>query len=114
MRIRAEWGRPRQVARKMALIAQYHRARIDAAGGHGSLDDRTWDDLNMDAVFAAIDRTESTVGQQRLYHRLRSAPIAADRSAFESLAVRLASQQALRERAQLALARLQDRWGYEL
>ena len=68
----------------------------------------------MDAVFAAIDRTESTVGQQRLYHRLRSAPVAADRDAFESLAVRMASQRALRERAQMRLARLQDPWGYEL
>ena len=113
-RIRAEWGRPRHRGRKMALIAQYHRAQIVATGEPGWLDDRTWDDLNMDAVFAAIDRTESTVGQQRLYHRLRSAPIAADVGALESLAVRMASDRALRERAQMALARVQDPWGYEL
>ena len=114
MRIRAEWGRPRPSKRNLAAIAQYHHARIHAAGGHGSLDDRTWEDLNLDAVFAALDRTESTVGQQLLYHRLRSAPIAADRNAFEALAVRMASDTAVRERAQVALAHLQDPGGYDL
>ncbi|MEO8258043.1 MAG: hypothetical protein ABI868_11910 [Acidobacteriota bacterium] len=113
-RIRAEWGRPRRVARNMPLIAHYHRAEVAAAGGHGSLDDRTWDDLDMDAVFAAIDRTESTIGQQRLYHRLRSGPIAVDREALESLVMRLAAQPALRERAQAVLARIRDPWGYQL
>ena len=57
----------------MASIAGSHHPCVDVAGGRGSLDDRAWDNLDMDAVFAAIDRTESTVGQQRLYHRLRSA-----------------------------------------
>jgi hypothetical protein len=98
----------------MAAIAQYHQARIHAPGGHGSLDDRTWNDLELDAVFAVVDRTESTVGQQLLYHRLRSAPVAADREAFEALAVRMASDKAVRERAQVALSHLQDPWGYDL
>jgi hypothetical protein len=49
-----------------------------------------------------------------LYHRLRSAPLAADRDAFEVLAVRMASDTAVRERAQVALARLRDAWGYDL
>ena len=40
----------------------------------GSLDERTWVDLNLDDVFAAIDRTQSTLGQHALYHRLRTAP----------------------------------------
>jgi MutS domain V len=70
--------------------------------------------LNLDAVFAAIDRTESTVGQQLLYHRLRCAPVASDRDAFEALAVRMATDRAIRERAQVALAHLQDPWGYHL
>jgi hypothetical protein len=113
-RIRAEWGRPRPGTRKLAAIAEYHRIRIQAAGGHGSLDERTWDDLNLDAVFAALDRTESTVGQQLLYHRLRSAPLAADSDAFEALAVRMAKDTVVRERAQVALAHLQDPWGYDL
>jgi MutS domain V len=49
-----------------------------------------------------------------LYHRLRSAPVAADRDAFEALAVRMASDTAARERAQVALAHLQDPGGYDL
>ena len=37
-----------------------------------ALDDRTWRDLNLDDVFAALDRTVSTLGQHALYYRLRT------------------------------------------
>ena len=36
------------------------------------LDDRTWRDLGMDAVFAQIDRCRSVLGRQVLYRRLRT------------------------------------------
>jgi hypothetical protein len=63
--------------RDLNLIAEYHRSRVTGRppdhARFASLDDRTWSDLDMDAVFASLDRTESTLGQQALYHRLRSA-----------------------------------------
>ena len=75
-RLRVSWGHPIERERQMGAIAASHRARLAYAGSGESLDTRTWDDLNLDAVFAAIDRTESTLGQHALYHRLRTAPIA--------------------------------------
>ena len=48
-------------------ISIYHRLR-----GGGGIDARTWDDLNLDDVFASIDNTTSAVGRQYLYHRLRT------------------------------------------
>jgi hypothetical protein len=133
--LRVSWGRPRTRARAFDAIAEYHRSRI--AGSHvgvggvtaspsdsisasdrpdapASLDDRTWSDLNLDAVFATIDRTESTLGQQALYHRLRSAPVADHLDAFDALVERMRTDAAAREQAQLTLARLQDPAGYDL
>lgn len=111
-RVRAEWGRPLVRRRKTDAIADYHRSL--AAAGSPSLDDRTWSDLDLDAVFAAVDRTESTLGQQALYHRLRTSPAADNLSAFDALATRFADDVPARERAQVVLSRLQDPAGYDL
>src|SRR5262245_42774151 len=72
LRIRSQWGRPRDRQRDIEAIADLFRSyEVDLA----ALDDRTWRDLLLDDVFAHLDRTESTVGQQVLYKRLRSAPV---------------------------------------
>jgi hypothetical protein len=108
-RIRADWGRPIERDRDLAAIASYHRA---VAAPDGSMDQRTWSDLDLDAVFAVLDRTQSSMGQQLLYHRLRSVSGPASLEAFESLMVRLTHDIALRERCQLALAPLASASGY--
>jgi hypothetical protein len=112
--IRDRWGSPVVRIRKLDAIAESHRSRAAEAGTDVSLDDRTWDDLDLDAVFVALDRTESTLGQHALYHRLRTAPVANQLDAFEALVSRLSADEPARERAQLALARLQDPRGYDL
>ena len=96
-----------------------HRLAFEQSGEFGrigcdALDDRTWEDLNLDAVAAAIDRTTSTLGQEALYHRLRTTPSARQRATFEALIGRFTADPAARERAQLALGRLQDKHGYDL
>ena len=73
-RIRAAWGGPIRRTHKLDAISEWHRARARAQDHNGFLDDRTWTDLNLDDVFRACDRTESTLGQSALYHRLRAAP----------------------------------------
>jgi hypothetical protein len=99
----------------MDAIRASHRSRLDAfAASESSLDDRTWDDLNLDDVFDIVDRTESTLGQHALYHRLRSAPVGDHLETFDALAARMTADSAGRERAQMALARLQDLNGYDL
>jgi len=112
-RLRAEWGQPVRRERRMDAMAASHRSRLSAAAS-GSLDARTWADLDMDAVFAALDRTASTLGQHALYHRLRTAPVAPHLDAFDALVDRLDADRGWRERAQIALSRLRDPHGYDL
>jgi hypothetical protein len=75
-KLRDEWGSAKSRDRDISLIATYSRALTDrdTPGGktHAALDDRTWSDLDLDRVFAFVDRTESVVGRELLYHRLRS------------------------------------------
>ena len=74
--LKADWGTPVKRPRNMAAIAASHRSRRSSVTQPGdALDDRTWDDLNLDDVFAAWDRTESTLGQHALYYRLRTTPL---------------------------------------
>ncbi len=112
-RLRDAWGTPAARPHKMDAILASHRSRA-AAFGDTCLDDRTWADLNLDAIFESCDRTESTLGQHALYHRLRGAPTGAHLDAFEAIVTRFTEDADARERAQLALARLQDPHGYDL
>jgi len=54
----------------MELIATAHRYRADESTL--VVDERTWQDLDLDGVFARVDRTISGPGAQMLYHRLRT------------------------------------------
>jgi hypothetical protein len=113
-RIRATWAKPIDHTRPMAALAESHASRIDVTGGAASVDQRTWTDLNLDDVFVAIDRTTSTLGQHALYHRLRTASPADQLEIFESLTEGFRSDTRMRERAQVALDRLQDPQGYDV
>ncbi len=109
-RIRDEWGRPRDVPADMESVAAFFRSRPPAQ----SLDDRTWKDLLLDDVFAFADRTQSSIGQQMLYCRLRLAQPLASLNAFDVLMMRVAADTPLRERAQMALAKLRHPSGHQL
>lgn len=111
--IRTNWGQPTARARKLDAIAEYHRSIVLANGSGRSLDERTWTDLNLDQVFESIDRTESTLGQQALYHRLRRQE-AGDLEEFELLVERMTTDVGTRERIQLVLAGLRDADSYDL
>lgn len=108
-RLRSEWGGPRERSRDMDAIADLFRSQEPV---RIAVDDRTASDLLIDDVFAWLDRTESCVGQQVLYRRLRSTPHALD--AFDALVERVSENASQRERAQAALARLQDSSAYYL
>lgn len=112
--LRAAWGRPVDRERRVETILASHRSRMAAIPSGGSLDDRTWDDLNLDDVFAAIDHCESTLGQHALYHRMRTAPVADHLEPFEALVTLFQRDAGLRERAQTVLSRLRDPHGYDL
>jgi MutS domain V len=113
LEIRRTWGESIARERRLDAIAASHAERC-AALGTRALDDRTWADLDLDDVFVALDRTTSTLGQHALYHRLRTAPVGDHLDEFETLVERLRGDDAARERAQLALSRLQDPHGYDI
>lgn len=43
-----------------------------SAKGEYTIDNQTWDDLNMDKVYSKLDRTYSSVGEEILYSMLRN------------------------------------------
>src|SRR5262245_60553554 len=102
---RADWGKPRDRDRRMDAITSAYRSRRAHVHEPGSLDDRTWADLDLDAVFRAIDRTSSTLGQAALYCRLHAAPVSPDLGGFEALVARMTTDASARERVQIGLAR---------
>ena len=113
--IRSRWGRGWQRTYEFGAIASSHASRLAVSPSQYSLDNRTWHDLNLDDVFAAIDHTTSTLGQHALYHRLRTLPAAAhDNTEFETLTTLVANQPSVRESAQLAVSHLQDTHGYDV
>ena len=69
-RLLREWGRPSEDEygiEKLQTVAEYFRAHENDQ----SIDDITWNDLDMDTVFALINHTQSASGAEYLYHMLR-------------------------------------------
>jgi hypothetical protein len=91
----------------MNRAAAYHTRRPDGARA-GALDDRTWQDLDLDEVFCTLDRTESEPGRQYLYHLLRTPEVSSEPlERRERLLGRLASDAALTKRIRTPLSRLE-------
>lgn len=68
--LRKEYGsfQDRQYsAEDLDRIARYHLGRQR----EWDIDDITWNDLGMDSIFARIDRTQSSAGEEYLYAMLR-------------------------------------------
>lgn len=55
----------------IALTAAYHES-LPAEDRVDSLDDRSWQDLDLDEVFLTLDHAVSEPGRQYLYHLLRT------------------------------------------
>lgn len=71
-RLKNEWGKPgkREHSREeYDNILHYFR---DTFEEKNDIDDITWNDLNMDAVFNTINTTNSSIGQEYLYKTLRT------------------------------------------
>lgn len=104
------FGSPMDRDRDVDRAAAWFRGRRDAGLAGGAVDDRTWNDLDMDAVWAALDRTASQIGAQVLYDRLRrpGAHIG-DVPAFDAAVQRLGSDANVRARVTRELLRL-DGW----
>lgn len=110
-RRRAEWGHVVDTDRDYPSLVDFHHARKDDGP---SIDDRTWEDLHLDAVFTVLDRTETPIGQQALYHRLRTPFVGPTLTSFDAMVNLMGEKTAERERAQVALAPLRHPTVYNL
>jgi DNA mismatch repair ATPase MutS len=66
--LRSQWGKSVDKFRNIDLIAAYHNLLSPTI--EEFVDEKTWNDLEFDSIFAKIDRNLSGVGQQYLYHLL--------------------------------------------
>lgn len=79
-----------------------HRSATD---GEGLLPDKTWDDLNGEALFERVDRTSSAIGRQYLYSLLRYDRVSDVRRCKE-VVDGFAADKALREEVRRVLRKL--------
>jgi DNA mismatch repair ATPase MutS len=113
-RLEAAWHQPAARSHHFPLVARYYD-HVQHEPAYHRLPDQTWEDMNGDLLFGLLDATVSPVGQQCLYHRLRS-PLAdeAPLHEFDAAANLLAQQPVARGQALLALDRLTAHEAYYL
>lgn len=68
------WGQPKtDEYYNFDLINKYFEHNLaDDTSAYQHISDKIWDDLDMQTVFCCLDRTTSKIGQQYLYHKLRT------------------------------------------
>ncbi|SDY66601.1 MutS-related protein [Hymenobacter psychrophilus] len=105
-RLEAAWQQPAARASHFPWVARYYN-HVQHEPAYHRLPDQTWEDLNGELLFELLDATVSRVGQQCLYHRLRS-PLADEATLheFAAAATLLAQQPGARGQALLALDQL--------
>lgn len=93
-------------------IEQYF-AGSDKSDVYQTITDRTYKDLDLDEVFMFADRTVSKVGQQYLYHVLRTIPLESGRSDnFEKLLSAFEEKPELKDTVVCLLFRLSKNEAY--
>ena len=94
------------VRRDYEWIPLYFQCRQSDDPLSDTVDDRTWDDLEMDQVFARMDRTVSIVGRQYLYAMLRiykKDPFGREMQRLNALYSIFRTDEDLREKIQMTL-----------
>jgi len=67
--IRDNWGKEAKSTRDYDSMSSFFAEEYKT---EDSIDDNTWEDLNMNEIFSRLDRTYSTVGENSLYGLLRN------------------------------------------
>ena len=113
-RLEAAWHQPAAHSPYFSLVARYYD-HVQHEPAYQRLPDQTWADLNGELLFGLLDATVSPVGQQCLYHRLRS-PLAdeAPLHEFDAAATLLVQDPVARGHALLALDKLTAHEAYYL
>jgi DNA mismatch repair ATPase MutS len=101
--LRTVWGKPVDKYRNFELIASYSNL-LNPPGDESFVDEKTWNDLDLNSFFAKIDRNISAIGQQYLYYMLHK--YESDEKLLKKrfeLILYLKNNQSLRESIQLNL-----------
>ena len=102
-KLREEWANPEEKWRDYSKIKQLLLLTTDQ-NQKGLIDDKTWHDLGMNAVFESVDVAQSEIGQQKLYKNMHLLEESDERLQKKyKLAVKLKDEQHLRESLQVAL-----------
>lgn len=76
-RLQKSFGEIKNDSFNFDLIEKYFRKK-DASKAYHVLSDKTCNDLDFNELFKYLDRTNSKIGQQYLYHKLRTIPSETD------------------------------------
>ena len=108
--IKKQWGKPKNTHRNFKLIAAYL-----TESKNSKISANTAIDLDLDDLFAYIDRTNSKPGQQYLYKKLHSPEISEEYfDLLEQRITHINQYQSLRELAELELSALNNTNAYYL
>ena len=105
--IRDNWSKPIDRFRNLDLISLFHENVKN--NDENLVDENTWIDLNFDDIFALVDRSNSPIGQQYLYHILHK--YESDPDLLNNrlqLAEQLKKDSELREKLQLELIKIDE------
>jgi len=103
------FGKLKSESFDMEQIETYFRKK-DHSNAFQVLSDKTCKDLDFQELYLFIDRTNSKIGQQFLYNRLRTIPLHSNEiTGFETLIEKFANEPDFRVNIQSELARLNDR-----
>lgn len=112
-KIRSEWGMEINRKRDFNLISLFFRLNDNT--DYELVDDTTWSDLNMDDFFSKIDRTNTPIGSQYLYQRMRTyEPDIGTLNKQYELYRFLSNNDKIREEIQLILSKLDTRNSFYL
>ncbi|MDM8160875.1 hypothetical protein QUH73_13710 [Labilibaculum sp. K2S] len=110
--LKASFGKLKDKSYNFELIEKYFRNK-DHSASFQELSDKTCNDLDFDELFMFLDRTNSKVGQQYLYNRLRVIPIDSKNVELdEELINQFATDSNFRLQIQTELTKLNHREAY--
>jgi len=105
--LRKKWGVAESRLRNFSELHAHFKKTQAGDDNKYVLDDRTWNDLDMDLVYAQIDRTMTIPGELALYSLLRRPLFNKEELDKRSCLINLFSQeQDIREKYQVALSKL--------
>jgi hypothetical protein len=107
-RLRNDWGKEQDRKRVFPMIESLYQYRQSSPQEDAApLDDQTWNDLNMNDVYAKLDRTLTNPGECALYQMLRTPLLSPNELQRRNEVIRLfQSDRTIREQIQLDLQRL--------